>query len=43
MPLNYRLAPPEWRYILNDAGAKLIFAQDALAQALGPVRGELTT
>jgi acyl-CoA synthetase (AMP-forming)/AMP-acid ligase II len=43
VPLNYRLAPPEWSYILNDAGAKLIFAQDALAQALGPVRGELTT
>ena len=24
VPLNYRLAPPEWRYILNDAGAKLV-------------------
>ena len=41
VPLNYRLAPPEWTYILNDAGARLIFAQDALAQALAPVRGEL--
>jgi len=41
VPLNYRLAPPEWSYILNDAGAKAIFAQDALAAALAPVRGEL--
>jgi acyl-CoA synthetase (AMP-forming)/AMP-acid ligase II len=42
VPLNYRLAPPEWRYIVNDAGAKLLIAQDALAAALAPVRGELT-
>jgi acyl-CoA synthetase (AMP-forming)/AMP-acid ligase II len=41
VPLNYRLAPPEWSYILNDSGAKLVFAQDALAEALAPVRGEL--
>jgi acyl-CoA synthetase (AMP-forming)/AMP-acid ligase II len=41
VPLNYRLAPPEWSYILNDAGAKLVFAQDALAGALAPVLGEL--
>jgi acyl-CoA synthetase (AMP-forming)/AMP-acid ligase II len=41
VPLNYRLAPPEWSFIANDAGAKLIFAQDALAKALGEVRGEL--
>ena len=43
VPLNYRLAPPEWRYIVNDAGARLLFAQDALAQALAPVRGELAS
>jgi acyl-CoA synthetase (AMP-forming)/AMP-acid ligase II len=42
VPLNYRLAPPEWSYILNDAGAKLVWAQDAFAGALAPVRGELT-
>jgi len=41
VPLNYRLAPPEWRYIVGDAGAKLILAQDALAEAIAPVRGEL--
>jgi acyl-CoA synthetase (AMP-forming)/AMP-acid ligase II len=42
VPLNYRLAPPEWRYIVNDAGAKLLIAQDALAAAMAKVRGELT-
>jgi acyl-CoA synthetase (AMP-forming)/AMP-acid ligase II len=42
VPLNYRLAPPEWSYILNDAGARLVVAQDALARALEPVRDELT-
>jgi acyl-CoA synthetase (AMP-forming)/AMP-acid ligase II len=41
VPLNYRLAPPEWSYILDDSGAKLVFAQDALAEALAPARGGL--
>jgi acyl-CoA synthetase (AMP-forming)/AMP-acid ligase II len=26
VPLNYRLAPPEWQYILDDAQVKLIIA-----------------
>jgi acyl-CoA synthetase (AMP-forming)/AMP-acid ligase II len=43
VPLNYRLAPPEWSYIVNDSGAKLVWAQDALARALEPVRGELAS
>jgi acyl-CoA synthetase (AMP-forming)/AMP-acid ligase II len=43
VPLNYRLAPPEWSYILNDAGAKLLFAQGPLASALAPVETELAT
>ncbi len=41
VPLNYRLAPPEWAYIVNDAGARLLFAQGPLAKALAPARGEL--
>jgi acyl-CoA synthetase (AMP-forming)/AMP-acid ligase II len=41
VPLNYRLAPPEWSYIVRDSGAVGIFAQDALAEALAPVRDEL--
>jgi acyl-CoA synthetase (AMP-forming)/AMP-acid ligase II len=24
VPLNYRLAPPEWSYIVNDSGAQLL-------------------
>ena len=42
VPLNYRLAPPEWSYIVRDAGARMLFAQGALATALEPVRGELS-
>ena len=42
VPLNYRLAAPEWSYILGDSGASVVIAQDALARALEPVRGELT-
>src|SRR5262245_66533377 len=26
VPLNYRLAPPEWKYILEDARAELVVA-----------------
>src|SRR5712692_6095769 len=32
VPLNYRLAPAEWRYILNDAGAKALFAAGEFPQ-----------
>jgi acyl-CoA synthetase (AMP-forming)/AMP-acid ligase II len=41
VPLNYRLAPPEWRYIANDAGAELLIARGALVDAIDPVRKEL--
>ena len=30
VPLNFRLAPPEWTYILNDSGARLLIARVAL-------------
>ena len=42
VPLNYRLAAPEWEFILNDSGAKLLIAQPELAAALEPVRGSST-
>ena len=42
VPLNYRLAPGEWSYILQDAGAKLVLARAELAAALDSVRSELT-
>jgi acyl-CoA synthetase (AMP-forming)/AMP-acid ligase II len=41
VPLNFRLAPPEWSYIVNDAGAELLFARGALVDAIDPIRGEL--
>jgi acyl-CoA synthetase (AMP-forming)/AMP-acid ligase II len=41
VPLNYRLAPPEWSFIVNDAGAKLLVARGDLAAAIDDVRGGL--
>ncbi len=41
VPLNYRLAAPEWAYILSDSGAKLLFSQNEFAAAVDSVRGEL--
>jgi len=41
VPLNYRLTPAEWRYILNDAGAKLLIAAGEYLQAVEPIRSEL--
>lgn len=41
VPLNYRLAPAEWSYIINDAGSKLLFAAKELVEAVDPVRPEL--
>jgi acyl-CoA synthetase (AMP-forming)/AMP-acid ligase II len=41
VPLNYRLAPPEWSYIVNDAGAELLFARGALVDAIDSIRGDL--
>lgn len=43
VPLNYRLAPPEWSYIVNDSGAKALIASSAYTQPLDGVRAELTT
>jgi acyl-CoA synthetase (AMP-forming)/AMP-acid ligase II len=44
VPLNYRSAPPEWAYIVDDAGAKLLIvgreyldAVDAVSSEMGPV------
>jgi acyl-CoA synthetase (AMP-forming)/AMP-acid ligase II len=43
VPLNFRLAPPEWSYIVNDARAELLFARGALVGAIDPVRAELSS
>jgi fatty-acyl-CoA synthase len=41
VPLNYRLAPPEWSWIANDAGACALFARGQLVEAVDGVRAEL--
>ena len=43
VPLNSRLAAPELKYILNDAGAKAILASDAFFATLEGVRDSLST
>jgi acyl-CoA synthetase (AMP-forming)/AMP-acid ligase II len=42
VPLNYRLAPPEWSHIVNDSQAKAIFAAAEFAPGIDSVRGELS-
>ena len=41
VPLNYRLAPREWLYIINDADSKALFIQDDFAEGIDSVRDEL--
>jgi acyl-CoA synthetase (AMP-forming)/AMP-acid ligase II len=41
VPLNYRLAPPEWAYIVGDAGAKLLIAGNEYVSTIDGMRGDL--
>jgi acyl-CoA synthetase (AMP-forming)/AMP-acid ligase II len=41
VPLNYRLAPPEWAYIVNDSESRLLFARGEFVPAITAVRGDL--
>jgi acyl-CoA synthetase (AMP-forming)/AMP-acid ligase II len=41
VPLNYRLAPPEWGYILKDAQAKLLMVAEEYLPAIVGIRGRL--
>lgn len=43
VPLNFRLAPAEWSYILNDAEVKILFAAGEYAQDVETIRSALTT
>jgi acyl-CoA synthetase (AMP-forming)/AMP-acid ligase II len=43
VPLNYRLAPPEWQYIIDDAKARLLIARGEYVAAIEPVRAQLET
>jgi acyl-CoA synthetase (AMP-forming)/AMP-acid ligase II len=41
VPLNFRLAPGEWTYIVNDSEARLLIARGDLVSAISAQRGEL--
>ena len=41
-PLNWRLAGPELEYVLNDSGAKIIFAGKEFSEVLKQIRPTLT-
>jgi acyl-CoA synthetase (AMP-forming)/AMP-acid ligase II len=41
VPLNYRLAPPEWTYILNDARARAVIADASYVEPIESLRGTL--
>jgi acyl-CoA synthetase (AMP-forming)/AMP-acid ligase II len=43
VPLNYRLAPPELVYIINDAQAKVLIAAAEYREMVDGIRGELGT
>jgi|TARA_R100000049_G_C1954692_1_gene106753 acyl-CoA synthetase (AMP-forming)/AMP-acid ligase II len=43
VPLNYRLAPAEWTFILDNAQAKLVFIGPGYGSAMGTIAGELAT
>ena len=39
VPLNTRLAPPEWAFILEDTGVDLLVAEEEFADAIDGLRG----
>jgi acyl-CoA synthetase (AMP-forming)/AMP-acid ligase II len=43
VPLNYRLAPHEWSFIINDSQAKMVLASPEYLEAVDGVRPELET
>jgi len=41
VPLNYRLAPREWLYIIGDADSRMLIAQDEFVPGIEQIRDEL--
>lgn len=41
IPLNYRLAPKEWEYILNHSGARALFASEEFMGGIDTIRSAL--
>jgi len=42
VPLNYRLAAPEWKYIIDDCQAKVLIAEAEYMEAIDGIRSELS-
>ncbi|WP_408959332.1 long-chain-fatty-acid--CoA ligase [Natrinema sp. 74] len=42
-PLNYRLTPEDYEYLLTDAGAKAIIADDEYAEKIDAIRDDVPT
>jgi fatty-acyl-CoA synthase len=43
MPLNFRLVPDDFDYILNHGGASVLIVEDGLAHLIEPIRERLET
>lgn len=43
VPLNYRLSPPQWAAILDDAQPRLLIAEREFVDAIDAIRGGLRT
>ena len=43
MPLNFRLVPDDFEYILNHGGARVVVVEEGLAHLLDPIRERLET
>ena len=40
-PINYRLAPPEWAYIIDDSGARVLVVEEEFCAGIDSVRAKL--
>lgn len=43
MPLNFRLVPDDFLYILNHGGAKVLIIEEGLTHLIEPIRSQLET
>jgi acyl-CoA synthetase (AMP-forming)/AMP-acid ligase II len=41
VPLNYRLAPAEWRYIINDCNARILVCEEEYQTGIDSIREDL--
>ncbi|WP_158970759.1 long-chain-fatty-acid--CoA ligase [Chachezhania sediminis] len=43
IPLNFRLAPKEWAYIISHSGSRMLFATEEYMYGIDSVRGSLSS